>query len=65
MASNRSYTFNNLNGTQSWNVGLNGTDGTWPIYHSSIGEMVVVSSLDNPSLTEGTAIGPYGSVLGE
>jgi len=65
LASNRSYTFNNLNGTQSWNVGLNGTDGTWPIYHSSIGEMVVVSSLDNPSLTEGTAIGSYGSVLGE
>jgi hypothetical protein len=68
LAAGSEYTYNNLAGTTSIHVGCNG-DGSsnWPsrIVYAYWGEHAVVSSEDNPSLTSGTTIGPYGSVIGE
>ena len=65
LATDRWLTYNNVDGTQQLNIGLNGTSGTWPITFGYWGEPAAVSSDDNVSLTAGTAIGPYGSCTGE
>ncbi len=65
MASGRWYPFNNLDSTTSVGFGLNGILGTFPLYHSNQGEIAVVSSLNNPSLSSSTSIGIYGSCQGE
>jgi hypothetical protein len=65
MATGRWYTFNNAPNTRGFAVGCNGTLGTQPIMFGDQGEVAIVSSLDNPSLTAGMSIGTYGSVEGE
>jgi hypothetical protein len=65
MSTTRWHTFNNRPGTAAVGYGCNGMDGTWPLHMGDWSEAAVVSSLDNPSLTLGTSIGPYGSCTGE
>lgn len=66
MATERWHTYNNLAGTQQFNIGCNGTSASsYPLSVGYFGEVAMVSSNANAGLTAGTAIGPYGSVSGE
>jgi len=66
LANDRWHTYNNLNGTQQFNIGCNGATATsYPLSVGYFGEVAMVSSISDGDLTAGTAIGVYGTCSGE